>query len=59
MAFTWYPETDATANDAFARARPWLTHSLAERMLVDARTEHGPSLQWASGPAREPKSSLT
>lgn len=46
VAFTWYPETDATANDAFARARPWLTHSLAERMLVDARTEHGPSLQW-------------
>ncbi|MBC2592467.1 hypothetical protein H0B42_29135 [Rhodococcus aetherivorans] len=46
MAFTWYPAIDTNANDALVRARPWLSRSLAERMLVDARTERGPSVQW-------------
>ncbi|WP_241011267.1 hypothetical protein [Rhodococcus sp. PSBB049] len=46
VAFTWYPATDTNANDALVRARPWLTRSLAGRMLVDARTERGPSVQW-------------
>ncbi len=47
VAFTWYPATDATQNDAYGRAREWLTESLAERMVVDARTERGPGVQWA------------
>lgn len=47
VAFTWYPATDSTQNDAYGRARDWLTDSLAQRMIVDARTERGPSVQWA------------
>lgn len=47
VAFTWYPAIDSTQNDAYGRARDWLTDSLAERMIVDASTERGPSVQWA------------
>ncbi|WP_238588784.1 hypothetical protein [Rhodococcus pyridinivorans] len=47
MVFTWYPATDHTQNDAYGRARHWLTEPLAQRMSVDARTERGPSVQWA------------
>ncbi|UZF48285.1 hypothetical protein [Rhodococcus rhodochrous] len=47
VVFTWYPATDHTQNDAYGRARDWLTDSLAQRMIVDARTERGPSVQWA------------
>lgn len=46
VAFTWYPATDATQNDAYGRARNWLTGKLADRMLVDARTERGQGVQW-------------
>lgn len=46
VAFTWYPGIDTNANDAYTRARPWLTSSLAARMLVAAHTERGPSVQW-------------
>ncbi len=42
VAFTWYPATDATQNDAYGRARTWLTSTLAARMIVDASTERGP-----------------
>ncbi|EME19373.1 hypothetical protein [Rhodococcus triatomae] len=47
VVFTWYPATDATPNDAYGRAQRWLTTDLADRMNVDARTERGPSIQWA------------
>ncbi|NKT14095.1 hypothetical protein GS979_06450 [Rhodococcus hoagii] len=47
VAFTWYPATDATQNDAYGRARNWLTDKLADRMIIDAATERGPSIQWA------------
>lgn len=47
VAFTWYPTTDATQNDAYGRARNWLTDKLADRMIIDATTERGPSIQWA------------
>ncbi|MBP1054000.1 hypothetical protein J6397_27970 [Rhodococcus qingshengii] len=47
VVFTWYPATDATPNDAYGRARNWLTDNLAGRMNVDARTERGPGIQWA------------
>jgi hypothetical protein len=47
VVFTWHPATDRTQNDAYARARDWLTDSFAQRMSVDAHTERGPSLQWA------------
>lgn len=47
VAFTWYPATDATQNDAYGRARNWLTDKLADRMIIDATTERGPSVQWA------------
>ncbi|WP_238071637.1 hypothetical protein [Rhodococcus zopfii] len=46
VAFTWYPATDATQNDAYGRARTWLTSTLAARMIVDASTERGPGVQW-------------
>lgn len=46
VAFTWYPATDMTQNDAYGRAREWLTDKLAARMVIDARTERGPSVQW-------------
>lgn len=47
VVFTWHPTTDRTQNDAYGRARHWLTDSLARRMSVDAHTERGPSVQWA------------
>jgi hypothetical protein len=47
VVFTWYPATDSTQNDAYARARDWLTDSFAQRMIVDARTERGSGVQWA------------
>lgn len=47
VVFTWYPATDRTQNDAYGRARDWLTESFAQRMSVDARTDRGPSVQWA------------
>ncbi|MEV8195356.1 hypothetical protein AB0P13_25120 [Rhodococcus pyridinivorans] len=47
VVFTWHPTTDRTQNDAYGRARHWLTDSLAQRMSVDAHTERGPSVQWA------------
>ncbi len=47
VVFSWYPATDRTQNDAYGRARHWLTDSLAQRMSVDAPTERGPSVQWA------------
>ncbi|MFF0818070.1 hypothetical protein ACFYVR_23330 [Rhodococcus sp. NPDC003318] len=47
VVFTWYPATDATQNNAYTRARNWLTDSLADRMNVDARTERGPSIEWS------------
>lgn len=46
VAFTWYPATDTTQNDAYGRAQEWLTDKLAARMVIDARTERGPSVQW-------------
>lgn len=46
VAFTWYPATDTTQNDAYGRAQEWLTDKLAARMIIDARTERGPSVQW-------------
>ncbi|MFD9664354.1 hypothetical protein ACFWAY_22450 [Rhodococcus sp. NPDC059968] len=46
VAFTWYPATDTTQNDAYGRARNWLTGKLADRMIIDARTERGPGVQW-------------
>lgn len=45
-AFTWYPATDTNQNDAYRRARIWLTGKLADRMIIDARTERGPGVQW-------------
>jgi hypothetical protein len=55
VAFTWYPATDATQNDAYGRARDWLTEALAERKIVDARTERGPGVQWAQWAERQAK----
>ncbi|WP_029538538.1 MULTISPECIES: hypothetical protein [unclassified Rhodococcus (in: high G+C Gram-positive bacteria)] len=46
VAFTWYPATDTNQNDAYRRARNWLTGKLADRMIIDARTERGPGVQW-------------
>jgi hypothetical protein len=46
VAFTWYPATDTTQNDAYGRAQEWLTDKLAARMIIEARTERGPSVQW-------------
>ena len=46
VAFTWYPATDTNQNDAYGRARNWLTGKLADRMIIDARTERGPGVQW-------------
>ncbi|MEE2061586.1 hypothetical protein [Rhodococcus artemisiae] len=55
VAFTWYPATDATQNDAYGRARGWLTEPLAERMVIDARTERGPGVQWAQWAEQQAK----
>ncbi|MDV6270967.1 hypothetical protein [Rhodococcus globerulus] len=46
VAFTWYPATDRSPTDAYARARNWFTESLAESLLVDVHTERGPGAQW-------------
>lgn len=46
VAFTWYPATDRSPTDAYARAQNWFTESLAASLLVDAHTERGPGAQW-------------
>ena len=46
VAFTWYPATDRSPTDAYARARNWFTESLAESLLGDVHTERGPGAQW-------------
>jgi hypothetical protein len=46
IAFTWYPATDRSPTDAYARAQNWFTESLAESLLVDVHTGHGPGAQW-------------
>ena len=46
VAFTWYPATDRSPTDAYARAHNWFTESLAESLLVDVHTERGPGVQW-------------
>lgn len=55
VVFTWYPATDSTPNDAYGRARDSLTDPLAERMIVDARTERGPGIQWAQWAGQQAK----
>lgn len=55
VAFTWHPATDSTPNDAYRRARDWLTDPLAERMIIDARTERGPGIQWAQWAEQQAK----
>uniref|UniRef100_UPI003F490876 hypothetical protein n=1 Tax=Nocardia suismassiliense TaxID=2077092 RepID=UPI003F490876 len=45
-AFTWNPATDASPTTAFARAKPWLTEAMAQRTMIDARTQRGPGIQW-------------
>lgn len=55
VAFTWYPAIDATQNDAYGRARTWLTAALADRMIVDASTERGPGVQWGEWAQQEAK----
>lgn len=42
--FTWYPATDTSSADAFTRAVPYLTPTLAEQ--ADSRSERGPGLRW-------------
>ncbi|NMM90379.1 hypothetical protein B2J88_39640 [Rhodococcus sp. SRB_17] len=46
VSFTWYPATDRSPTDAYARARNWFTESLSESLLVDVHTERGPGAQW-------------
>lgn len=46
IAFTWYPATDRSPTDAYARARNWFTEPLAASLLVDVHTERGPGAQW-------------
>lgn len=46
VAFTWYPATDRSPTDAYARARNWFTESLAESLLVDVHTGRSPGAQW-------------
>ncbi|MFC8935644.1 hypothetical protein ACFT1A_26470 [Rhodococcus sp. NPDC057135] len=46
VAFTWYPATDRSPTDGYARAREWFTDTLAQTLLVDAHTERGPGAQW-------------
>ncbi|WP_420749434.1 hypothetical protein [Rhodococcus sp. O3] len=46
VAFTWFPATDATRNEAYGRARRWLTDALAGRMVMNATTERGPGVRW-------------
>ena len=55
VAFTWYPATDRSPTDGYARAREWFTDALARTLLVDTHTERGPGAQWkqwASGNAK-------
>jgi hypothetical protein len=55
VAFTWYPATDRSPTDGYARAREWFTDTLAQTLLVDTHTERGPGAQWnqwASGNAK-------
>ncbi|MBQ9055485.1 MAG: hypothetical protein IJ116_22420 [Rhodococcus sp.] len=46
MAFTWYPATDRSPTNGYARAREWFTDTLAQTLLVDTHTERGPGAQW-------------
>lgn len=46
VAFTWYPATDRSPTDGYARAREWFTDTLAQTLLVDTHTERGPGSQW-------------
>lgn len=46
VAFTWYPATDRSPTDGYARARKWFTDTLAQTLLVDTHTERGPGAQW-------------
>lgn len=46
VAFTWYPATDRSPTDGYARAREWFTDTLAQALLVDTHTERGPGAQW-------------
>lgn len=46
VAFTWYPSTDRSPTDGYARAREWFTDPLAQTLLVDMHTERGPGAQW-------------
>ena len=55
VAFTWYPATDRSPTDGYARAHEWFTDTLAQTLLVDRHTERGPGaqwIQWASGNAK-------
>ncbi|MGG7104833.1 hypothetical protein [Rhodococcus sp. 24CO] len=47
VAFTWYPATDRSPTDAYARARKWFTEPLAASLLVDVDTGRGPGAQWS------------
>lgn len=55
VAFTWYPGTDATQNDAYGRARQWLTDKLSDQMSINAATERGPSVQWGQWSQQQAK----
>ncbi|WP_137725630.1 hypothetical protein [Prescottella subtropica] len=55
VIYTWYPSADATQNDAYGRARDWLTDQLAARMIIDARTERGQSVQWGQWAQQQAK----
>lgn len=55
VAFTWYPATDRSPTDSYARAREWLTDSLAETLLVDSQTERGPGVQWSAWASKNTK----
>ena len=52
VAFTWYPATDRSPTNGYARAREWFTDTLAQTLLVDTHTERGPGAQWASDNAK-------
>ncbi|MEU4060312.1 hypothetical protein [Rhodococcus qingshengii] len=46
VAFTWYPATDRSPTNGYARAREWFTDTLAQTLLVNTHTERGPGAQW-------------
>jgi hypothetical protein len=46
VAFTWYPATDRSPTDGYARAREWFTDAMSQTLLVDTHTERGPGAQW-------------